>query len=194
MNYSKSTKKMETKVCKKCNVKKEICEFNKDKYSSDGYRYRCRKCTSDEYKKFYYSNREVEIERQVKYQKNHKDSVKKNRNLRHLENYKNDLTYRLKYNLRNRIKLFLKSSNFSLIKNKTFEIIGCNPEELKKHLESQFIGNMSWENYGHKGWHIDHKVPLSSAKNNEEVFRLCNYTNLQPLWCKENYKKGSKIL
>jgi len=185
---------METKVCKKCRIEKELSEFNKDKYSSDGYRYRCRECTSNEYKTFYYSNKEVEINRQVNYQKNNKDSVNKNRNIRHLENYKNDLTYRLKYNLRNRVKLFLKSSNFTLEKNKTFEITGCSPEELKKHLESQFIDNMSWENYGHKGWHIDHKVALASAKNNEEVYRLCHYTNLQPLWCEENYKKGDKIL
>jgi len=185
---------METKVCKKCAIEKELSEFNKDKYSSDGYRYRCRECTSNEYKTFYYSNREVEINRQVNYQKNNKDLVNKNRNIRHLENYKNDLTYRLKYNLRNRVKLFLKSSNFTLEKNKTFDITGCSPEQLKKHLESQFIDNMSWENYGHKGWHIDHKVPLASAKNNEEVYRLCHYTNLQPLWSEENYKKGNKII
>lgn len=185
---------METKVCKKCGVEKELCEFNKDKYSSDGYRYRCRECTSGEYKNFYYKNRENEIERQVNYQKNNKESVNKNRNLRHNKNYENNLFYKLRINLRNRVKLFLKSSNFSLNKNRTFNIIGCTPEELKLHLESQFTNNMSWENYGHKGWHIDHKIPLSFAKNNEELIILCHYTNLQPLWCEENYKKGNKIL
>jgi hypothetical protein len=185
---------METKICKKCGIPKEFSEFNKDKYSLDGYRYRCRECTSKEYKDFYYSNRETEITRQIKYQNNNKNSVNKKRNNRHHKNYEKNLTYRLKTNLRNRVKLFLKSSNFTLGKNKTYEIIGCSPEELKQHLESQFVDNMSWENYGHKGWHIDHIIPLSSAKNNEELYSLCHYTNLQPLWCIENYKKGDKIL
>jgi hypothetical protein len=185
---------METKVCKKCGVEKDLCNFNRDKYAIDGYRYRCRECTSSDYKNFYYRNREIEINRQVIYQKNNKDSVNKNRNIRYKINYENDLFYRLKTNLRNRVKLFLKSSNFSLGKNKTFTIVGCSPEELKSHLESQFINHMSWENYGHNGWHIDHKIPLSSAKTNEELISLCHYTNLQPLWCEENYKKGNKIL
>ena len=51
---------------------------------------------------------------------------------------------------------------------------------------------MSWENQGK--WHIDHITPLSSAKTEEEVYRLCHYTNLQPLWAEDNLKKGSKIL
>lgn len=185
---------MITKVCKRCGVEKELCEFNKDKYSSDGHRYRCRECTSLEYKKFYYLNRENEITRQVNYQNNNKKSINDSRNFRHHKNYENDLSYRLKINLRNRVKLFLKSSNFKIEKNKTFDIICCTPQELKQHLESQFVDGMSWENYGIRGWHIDHIIPLSSAKNNEEIYKLCHYTNLQPLWCKENYIKGNKIL
>ena len=51
---------------------------------------------------------------------------------------------------------------------------------------------MSWENQGE--WHIDHKIPLSSAKTEEELYKLCHFTNLQPMWAIENIKKGSKIL
>ena len=65
---------------------------------------------------------------------------------------------------------------------------------LKKHIESQFKDGMSWENHKHDGWHIDHIIPLSSAKNEENVYKLCHYTNLQPLWATENYKKGKKII
>jgi hypothetical protein len=53
---------------------------------------------------------------------------------------------------------------------------------------------MSWDNYGFYGWHIDHVIPLSSAKTEEEVYKLCHYTNLQPLWAEDNLKKGSKII
>lgn len=52
---------------------------------------------------------------------------------------------------------------------------------------------MSWENHGLFGWHIDHKIPLSSAKDEEELKKLCHYTNLQPLWAIDNIKKRDKI-
>ena len=52
---------------------------------------------------------------------------------------------------------------------------------------------MTWENRGLKGWHLDHIIPLSSAKNEEELRELCHYTNIQPLWWDDNLRKGSSI-
>lgn len=185
---------MGTKICKKCLIEKPLSEFNKDKYTKDGLRYRCRECTKKEYREFYYSNIEKEIERQVSYQKNNLNSVRKSRNVRHKKKYNSDPLYKLKINARNRIKHFIKSSNFNIKTNNTFNIVGCTPEELKIYIENQFSDGMSWDNHNHIGWHIDHIIPLSSAKTEEDVYRLCHYTNLQPLWCEENYKKGKTIL
>ena len=185
---------MEKKICKKCLIEKPISDFNRDKYSKDGLRYRCRECTKEEYRNFYYSNVDKEIERQVSYQKNNSESIKKNRNKRHKKNYNNNTLYKLKFNVRNRIKLFIKSSGFNIKTNNTYNIVGCTPEELKIYIEKQFVDGMSWDNHNLYGWHIDHIIPLSSAKNEEDVYRLCHYTNLQPLWCEENYKKGKKII
>jgi len=184
---------METKVCTKCGEKKSVCEFNKDKYSTDGLRYRCKVCTSSEYKKYYYSNRDNEVKRQINYQKSNLDKVHKKRNERHQDKYNSDVIYKLKLNLRNRVKLYLKSKNFNLKKNNTYNVLGCTPEQLKEYLESKFTNGMTWENHKHNGWHIDHIIPLSSAKNIDEVYKLCHYSNLQPLWCDENYKKSNKI-
>jgi hypothetical protein len=86
---------------------------------------------------------------------------------------------------------FLKVKNIRK-KNKTFEIVGCSPQFLKEHLEKQFVNGMTWENRNE--WHIDHITPLSSAKTEEELYKLCHYTNLQPLWAEENLKKGNKII
>jgi hypothetical protein len=185
---------METKICKKCEVEKLFCEFNKDKYSNDGFRYRCRECTSLEYKNFYYGNRKEEIQRQINYQKNNNESVKKGRNNRYQKNYDNNILYKLKINVRNRVKIFIKSVNFDVKTNNTYNLVGCTPKELKIYLEKQFTEGMSWDNHKLTGWHIDHITPLSSAKTEDDVYKLCHYTNLQPLWCNENYKKGTKIL
>ena len=61
-------------------------------------------------------------------------------------------------------------------------------------MESQFTDGMTWDNWGKYGWHVDHKVPLSSAKTPDELIKLCHYTNLQPLWAKDNLSKGAKII
>ena len=78
--------------------------------------------------------------------------------------------------------------------NSSLKLIGITPIELKEHLEKQFTQDMSWDNYGFYGWHIDHIIPLSSAKTEEDIYKLCHYSNLQPLWAEDNFKKSNKIL
>jgi hypothetical protein len=71
-------------------------------------------------------------------------------------------------------------------------MVGCSPVELKMYLEKQFENGMTWDNRNE--WHIDHITPLSSAKTEKDVINLCYFTNLQPLWVKENLEKSNKIL
>jgi hypothetical protein len=54
---------------------------------------------------------------------------------------------------------------------------------------------MSWDNYGYYGWHLDHIIPLSSFRLCERRYLLaaCNYTNIQPMWGQENFKKGARL-
>lgn len=76
--------------------------------------------------------------------------------------------------------------------NKTEEILGCTYQELKIHLEALFQPWMTWTNYGKYngtecfGWDIDHIIPLSSAKSEEDIIKLNHYSNLQPLCSKIN--------
>ena len=75
---------------------------------------------------------------------------------------------------------------------RTFELIGCTPQFLKDHLESQFKPGMSWAQ--RNLWHIDHRIPcarfdLTDPKQQRACF---HYKNLQPLWATENLRKGSR--
>lgn len=77
---------------------------------------------------------------------------------------------------------------------KTEQILGCSIEEFKNYILSKCPEGVTLENFNRYGYHIDHIVPLASANSEEEVLKLCHYTNLQPLWCKDNLTKSDKII
>lgn len=70
-------------------------------------------------------------------------------------------------------------------------LLGCSIDEFRLHLESKFQPNMTWENRGFKGWHIDHIKPLADfdLTDSNQLESACHYTNLQPLWWRENLVK-----
>ena len=76
----------------------------------------------------------------------------------------------------------------------TMKLLGCSIQDVRHHLEKQFAVNMSWDNHGFSGWHIDHIKPCASFDlTKEDEQRKCfHYTNLQPLWAKENLQKGKR--
>jgi hypothetical protein len=70
--------------------------------------------------------------------------------------------------------------------------IGCTYDELVNHIEKKFSEGMTWENKDL--WHVDHIIPLISAETEEEMYKLCHYTNLQPLWETDNLSKNDTIM
>jgi len=97
--------------------------------------------------------------------------------------------YKKSRSIRKHTRRFIRgrSKNWSLI-------FGCSGDEMKKHLEKQFTDGMSWDNYGLHGWHIDHISPLSLSTTLNDLLEKAHYTNLQPLWAKDNIKKSNKII
>ena len=70
-------------------------------------------------------------------------------------------------------------------------------DEFRERFEFLFNKGMKWENIGL--WHIDHIKPKASFNQEQltdstsEDFKKCwALENLQPLWARDNLKKGSK--
>jgi len=133
--------------------------------------------------------REVNKERRKNYSKEYGEKNRNKINARAISAYRNDPQVRLAANLRNRLRSALKGVNKSA---STLELLGCNTEELKNHIEDQFTEGMNWDNVMNGKIHIDHIRPCASFDlTDPEQQRACfNYTNLQPLWAEDNLRKS----
>jgi hypothetical protein len=141
---------------------------------------------------YYQNNKKKESKRVMDYYYKNKDYVLERSKKYNIYQYNNDKIFKLKTIMRNRIRNFLLLKGITK-KNKTFNIVGCSPSYLKEYIEKKFTEGMSWEKMG-QYIHIDHIIPLSSAKTEEEIYELCHYTNLQPLWKADNLTKYNKII
>jgi hypothetical protein len=138
-------------------------------------------------KQWYIKNIDRERKKSQKYYHENKQLCRKKHNEWRKNKMKSDPFFRMKKNLRDRIRSFLKGE---LLSKRTKDIIGLEMNEFRKYIESKFTDGMTWENYGM--WHLDHKKPLYLGTNNKEILELNYYTNLQPLWAEENIQKNRK--
>ena len=179
------------KVCTACKLEKDIeVEFytrtNGKKHAS------CKKCQLDNKKRYYQENKKAKKEYRKEYYQKNKKKVRKTQSNYRKKRLKKDPCFKLLLASRNHVYQFLKYEK----KLSTIQYLGCSLKQLKNYLESKFLPGMTWENHGIEGWHIDHILPLSQIdlNNEEEKLKALHYTNLQPLWAKDNLSKGNKIL
>jgi len=73
----------------------------------------------------------------------------------------------------------------------SFETLGYTPDQLLQRMEVQFKPGMSWDNHGE--WHIDHKISVANmiARGETRPHVINALSNLQPLWAKDNLRKGA---
>lgn len=103
---------------------------------------------------------------------------------------KENPVYQLRESIRHGIKQALKRGGFRK-SGRLSVALGCSWDEFKTHIEKQFLPGMTWENRA--DWHIDHITPVSTAKTEAEVLQLNHFTNLRPLWGRDNILKRNKI-
>ena len=201
------------KVCTKCNLRKSLTEFYKDKYQKSGYRYYCKKChditTEERIKK--YSRLETKDKKvcikcnlgksltefyKDKCRKSGHQSLCKLCQHKYSNSYintrrRNDPEFKLLGNLRVRLYDALKGKSKS---QTTRQLIGIDFETFSKWIEYQLEEGMTMKNYG-SAWHLDHVLPISSFNllDEEELQKAMNWINIRPLLALKNIKKSNKI-
>lgn len=148
---------------------------------------RSKESNSISHRKYYVKNSEYLKLYQTEYRSNNKAIISKCRRNR----IASDPSFKLAANMRTRMCRAV-TGQFAMKAGPTFELTGCDASELKLHLESKFTEGMSWGNYGLHGWHIDHIKPCASFDLllDSEQRKCFHYSNLQPLWAEDNWKKG----
>jgi hypothetical protein len=199
---------IERKKCSKCGKVKNVSEFYKRPNVKDGLMSSCKKCNHIKCFKWIKKNpdkkRKIDKKSQMKNMtkklestrqwrinnpKKYKEQVKR-------QNAKRTSTAKGKLNHNIRIRICT-----SLCGSKDYRhwesLVGYTLNELKEHIEKKFKNGMNWENYGKKGWHIDHKIPITAfnfEKPEHIDFKKCwALSNLQPLWALDNIKKSNKL-
>jgi len=189
-NCTKAKDKLQS-YCKQCYVDARSSNYQKYKARERENHRQYKKNNPDKFKKYkhdyYLKNKETVNLKSKKYRENNKEKVLETHRKYTSNKIKTDPFFKIKRNLRNRLYYALKREHWQ--KNTHFaEYIGCDKETLINHLESQFKSNMSWNNYG-SVWHIDHIKALGFANTPDDLYKLCHYTNLQPLLIEEHKLK-----
>lgn len=188
---------METKICNKCKLNKNVEEFRLKKQNQRYIRYYiCKDCEKTENsiqcKKYRKNHKEYFAE----YNKNYREKNREKLNKYWLEykknKYKNNNLNKFIVNIRRDITRRFNLKGFSKTGN-TKTILGCDFNTFYKHLLLTFKDNYGYEWNGTEPVHIDHIKPLKYAQTEEEVIKLCHYTNLQLLKKQDNLEKGAKL-
>jgi hypothetical protein len=207
------------KTCTVCKIEKEEADFFKTK--NNNLRGDCKSCFNQKRKDRYANNKEKELLRNKLYRINNPEKIKEIKKIYESSNKdkinnmkrewadknpekrksaatkyqrkkRQDIYYRLLDSFKTSFGSMLKKNNcFSKLK-----LLKYNREELIKHIESTWQEGMSWENYGLRGWHIDHIRPLSSfdIEQEEELLKAWELNNLRALWASENLSKSSNYM
>ena len=204
----------ETKVCNKCGIEKPLSEYRLIYYKTRGKSYysgACKECQKVDRKIYNEKNREEILEkgrkRAIIYRKTHGEEIKERNKKYRIKNKekitkrqnewckrksRTDSVYNLKVRIRQSIKRSLNKKGFE--KNRSCEkILGCDYETFVNHLLNIYKENYGVDYDSNIKIHIDHIVPLKTAKTVDDIIRLNHYTNLQLLKAEDNLHKGAKL-
>lgn len=180
------------KKCGICKEEKESICFSKLTSSKDGLNRYCRICVSKKNKDYYKEYNATHDRYNPEYYLRNKEVIGTKTKEYYYKNKEKFSGYMRTYlnknpHIRLGRTLMLRIKQRTLKERDLEKILGCTYDEFISHLENLMEDWMTWDNYGkyngelNFGWDIDHIIPLSSSKTEDEVIKLNHYTNLQPL-------------
>jgi hypothetical protein len=183
--------------CKKLSDKKsynvrvdEILNNKKQYYSNNKELFKIKNL------EYYQDNKDNIIEKNKQYYQDNKEYLNQKGWERVKQRLIDDPIFRLNRRMSNSITKALKLKNSSKKGLSYLDYVDFTLNELKNHLEIQFVEGMSWDNYGE--WHVDHIKPKVNFDYNSPVdiaFKECwSLNNFQPLWRSDNLSKSSKSM
>lgn len=202
--------------CIACNEILDISEFPSAKQN----RWKCRSCMSAQrlewsrenrdrdranWKRSSKNNHDAKRERNARYRIANRDRLyaarrqwyQENKESFNAKNYAyqaeriaSDPIYAMRRRVSRLIGLKIQNAGYTK-RSKTQDILGCDWDSFKRHIERQFLRGMTWDNRSE--WHLDHIIPASTAVTEEDVIRLNHHTNLRPMWAKDNLSKGAQL-
>lgn len=193
--------------CKSCRKQGRIKYYQKNKK-------RLNRMSID----YYYQNKDYLLKKGKEYYSNNKEKIKKRGTAYYRKNKEKILEQKKDYYKNNRESINIyrtKRKQNSLIKlrenvsslmskvltrgkggKSIFDILDYSFEDLKKHLEEQFYGNLNWESYGSL-WSLDHIIPQSLyifVSVEDVEFKKCwSLKNLRPLKKGQNSSKKNLL-
>ena len=191
---------MESKECTKCNVVKPLEEYSLRKTGRvESY---CRGCVRAANRKSYQKHKKARNKAVLEWVRDNTDKVEAYWEKRKVEGLTNlymrerkakDPLFKFTCSTRVLICNTFKNAceGRHVKRSKTFDILGCDTEFFVSYISEQFVEGMTLGNHGE--WHLDHIIPISTAKTEEDIIRLNHYTNFQPLWAADNFRKGTKL-
>ena len=173
--------------------KAHISQQNKNRHKQNMQSEEYRKSNTRRAVKWYFENKEKKQKYDKKRRKEKVHLIRDTRNKWKKKQRELKTDFAIKEVLSKRVRNALKAVYVKKVA-KTKDLVGCEISFLKKYIENKFKKGMSWKNFGK--WQLDHIRPCSSfnlqdLKQQKECF---HYSNLQPLWAKENREKSDKIL
>lgn len=158
------------KQCSNCKIVKIIWEFSRSKNTLLGRMIICKNCQS-----IYRKNYQIE----------NKDILAKKQKI-----YNQEIHRKIANRLRARMRKAVRNYQANK-KETTLKYLGCSISDFVNHLEKQFTSDMNWTEFLKGSIHIDHILPFCQydLSQEENLYKVCNYSNLRPLWDTDNISK-----
>jgi len=152
----------------------------------------CNNCHT--YERYINSNRCVACRKikNAEYRNKNKDYMK-----RYFNNINHKLTNKLYLSMYRQLGTMERLNNDAGIDSivNAFHHVDYSIDDLKAHLESKFVGDMSFDNYG-EVWELDHVISINTCINNQvyDLNEVHSLLNIQPLFKAHNRQKNSKSM